>query len=90
VDFPKFEGYDVQGWVYKCESFFGIDGTPDNAKVRVASIHLDGKALLWHQSFMRAVVPGQWPTWEMCKQAILGRFGQQPYDDPLSDLMQLR
>ena len=52
VDFPKFEGHDVQWWVYKCESFFGVDGTPENVKVRIASIHLEGKALLWHQSYM--------------------------------------
>ena len=90
VDFPKFDGSDVQGWVYKCESFFGIDGTPDHAKVRVASIHLEGKALLWHQSYMRSVNLGQWPMWERYKEAILSRFGRQPFDDPLSELMKLR
>ena len=25
IDFPKFEGDDVQGWLYKCEQFFEID-----------------------------------------------------------------
>jgi len=90
VDFPKFDGGDVQGWVYKCESFFGIDGTPDHAKVRVASIHLEGKALLWHQSYMRSVNLGQWPVWERYKEAILSRFGRKPFDDPLSELMKLR
>ena len=90
MDVPKFEGCDAQGLVYKCESFFGIDGTPDNAKVRVASIHLEGKALMWHQSFMRSFAHGQWPNWVRYKEAIMGRFGQQPFDDPLSELMQLR
>jgi len=58
VNFPKFEGYDVQGWVYKCESFFEIDGIADCAKVRIASIHLEGKALLWYQSFIKTLTPG--------------------------------
>ena len=77
----------MQGRVNKCELFFGIDGTPENAKVRIASIHLDGKALLWHQSFIRSFALGQWPTWESHKEANMGRFGQQPFDDPQSELM---
>ena len=71
VDFPKFEGHDVQGWIYKCEPFFGVVGTPENVKVKIASIHLDGKALLWHQSFMRSFALGQWPTWEGYREAIM-------------------
>ena len=76
--------------MYKCESFFGVDGTPENAKVKIASIHLEDTALLWHQSYIRAYTFGQWPTWDGYKEAIMGRFGQQPLDDPLSELMQLR
>lgn len=40
VDFPRFDGEDVQGWVYRCEQFFEVEGTPGNLKVRVASIQL--------------------------------------------------
>ena len=51
IDFPHFDGEDVQGWVYSCEQFFEVDNTLKNIKVKIASIHLEGKALLWHQSF---------------------------------------
>jgi len=47
--------------MYKCESFFGVNGTPENVKVKIASIHLEGKTLLWHQSFIRPFTFGQWP-----------------------------
>jgi len=53
VDFSKFEGEDVQGWLYKCEQFFEIDVFAKNRKVKVASIHLCGRALAWHQAYMR-------------------------------------
>jgi len=48
VEFPKFWGEDVQGWIYKCEQFFEVDNMEEGMKVRVASIHLSDKALQWH------------------------------------------
>ena len=44
IEFPKFWGEDVQGWIYKCEQFFDVDNIVEDMKVRVASIHLSGKA----------------------------------------------
>lgn len=82
VEFPKFSGDDVLGWVYKCELFFEIDNTNEGANVKIASIHLDGNPLAWHQSYMRSRPPGNWPTWSTYKQAISSRFGQTPFDDP--------
>jgi len=61
VEFPKFWGEDVQGWIYKCEQFFEVDNLEEGMKVRVASIHLSEKALQWHQSFMRSRGGEVWP-----------------------------
>ena len=30
INFPKFEGEDVQGWLYKCEQFFELDAIAEN------------------------------------------------------------
>ena len=48
IDFPKFEGEDVQGWVYKCEQFFELDVIAEGKRVKIAVIHLTGRALVWH------------------------------------------
>ena len=88
IDFPKFGGEDVQGWSYKCEQFFEVDSTPDNRKVKIAAIHLNGKALLRHQSFVKN--REEWPEWEQHKRAIVGRFGAGAFDDPLVDLTKLK
>lgn len=52
VDFPKFDGKKLREWLYKCNQFFTLDGTAEDAKVRLASIHLEGVALQWHVNFM--------------------------------------
>ncbi|EEF50661.1 conserved hypothetical protein [Ricinus communis] len=37
----------------KCERFLQIDFTPSNARVKLAAIHMEGKALQWHQTFVK-------------------------------------
>ncbi|GJV14754.1 hypothetical protein Tco_1360077 [Tanacetum coccineum] len=53
IEFPKFGGDDVKGWMYKCEQFFKVDNVPDEQKVPLISIHLFDIALMWHRQFMR-------------------------------------
>jgi len=79
----------VLGWIYKCEQFFEVDNIVDNVRVKVASIHLNGKALLWHQSYMKNRGVGDWPHWTEYKSAITIRFGAKPFDDLLAELMKL-
>ena len=90
IDFPRFGGEDVLGWIYRCEQFFEVDHTAEDVQVKIASIHLTGKALLWHQSFMKNRVRGDWPLWGEYKTAITTHFGAKPFDDPFSELMKLR
>ena len=58
--------------------------------MKIASIHLSGKALVWHQSYMKGFVVRTWPSWEGYKAAILARFGVGPFDDPLTELVKLK
>ena len=53
VEFPKFSGDDVRGWMFRCEQFFAIDNIPEDQKVRLISVLLFDKALLWHRQFSR-------------------------------------
>ncbi|GJS89213.1 gypsy/ty3 retroelement polyprotein [Tanacetum coccineum] len=53
LEFPKFNGDDVKGWIYRCNQFFQLDNVAENQKVRIASIHLHDKALDWHRNFER-------------------------------------
>nr|GEW76573.1 hypothetical protein [Tanacetum cinerariifolium] len=87
IEFPKFSGDDVKGWVFRCERFFFIEQTLDLEKVTLISIHLYDKVLLWHSQFVRT--HGNNVGWNEYKQAILTRFGKG-YDDPMFELKNLK
>ncbi|KAK4413519.1 hypothetical protein Salat_2764500 [Sesamum alatum] len=36
VEFPKFDGDDLRGWVFRCEQCFEVDDTPLDVKVKLA------------------------------------------------------
>lgn len=88
VEFPKFDGTDLRSWLYKCNQFFQLDNIDDAQKVRLAAIHLEGKALLWHQKFMKKCL-NVLPTWKKYTEEITLRFGEL-YDDPMAELKALK
>ncbi|PHU06740.1 hypothetical protein BC332_23229 [Capsicum chinense] len=54
VKFSKFYGDDIKGWVYKAEQYFEYMTTPEGKKVQTTTIYMEGKALQWHQAYMKA------------------------------------
>lgn len=66
---------DLKGWMYRCEQFFQIDGTGENAKVKLATVRLEGKALQWHQVYMKSRVICSSPT---CRDANGRIWGREP------------
>ncbi|GJS00938.1 putative nucleotidyltransferase, ribonuclease H [Tanacetum coccineum] len=90
VEFPKFSGADVEGWIYRCEHFFAMDETPDNVKLRCAVVHLEGDALQWHRAYMkiRAATISEIP-WNDYVKSISARFSNAMFEDPLEELASL-
>ncbi|GJX75665.1 reverse transcriptase [Tanacetum coccineum] len=81
VKFPKFNGEDVLGWIFKCDKFFLIDNTLEEEKVKIVSVYLFDKALLWHMQLLKN--KGENVSWNEYKEAITLRFGLV-YDDPMA------
>lgn len=88
VEFPKKFGEDLKGWLYKCEQFFQLSNVNDVAKVKLAALQLEVRALQWHQSYVRRK-GGTLPTWEEYEKALIARFGEL-YDDPMAELKSLK
>lgn len=88
IVFPKFDGSDLRSWLYKCNQFFQLDDIEDAQRVRLAAIHLEGKALLWHQNFMKKC-NNVLPNWAKYTEEITLRFGEL-YDDPMAELKALK
>ncbi|PKI53800.1 hypothetical protein CRG98_025806 [Punica granatum] len=91
LEFPRFSGEGVREWLYRCEQFFEVDMTPDDVKVKLVAIHLEGKALQWHQAYVRSLgVEGKAVIWSEYVTAVVSRFGDSGYEDPMADLKNLR
>jgi len=86
LEFPRFDGDNPSAWIYKVNQFFDYYRTPLYQRIRMASFHMEGEALIWFQDADEA---GQFPTWDVFTQALLTRFGPA-YDDPMESLVKLR
>ncbi|GJR63646.1 reverse transcriptase [Tanacetum coccineum] len=87
LDFLKFNGEDVKGWIFRVHQFFVIDQVREDQKLRLVSMHLFDKALNSHLQFIkkfRENVP-----WNVYETEILSRFGEV-YDDPIIELKNLK
>ncbi|XP_029129148.1 uncharacterized protein LOC109806874 [Cajanus cajan] len=89
IDFPKFNGENVNQWIYQCEMYFAIDLTPEEFKVRLAVVHFEGKAMQWHHAFSKSIKNDNWPTWTAYVKLLKDRFGRI-FEDPMVELMNLR
>ena len=78
LDFPRFNGENPTGWIYKAEQFFHYKKTEANEKVLLASFHLQDDALEWYQWFEQSQPNVQW---EEFTQALCIRFGPSDYED---------
>ncbi|OMP08964.1 hypothetical protein COLO4_05954 [Corchorus olitorius] len=53
IECPRFNGDDFMGWHSRIEQFFIADNTPENQKIGLVMMHLEGRALQFHLHFMR-------------------------------------
>ncbi|KAH7691763.1 hemagglutinin stalk domain-containing protein [Dioscorea alata] len=89
LELPKFSGVDLHDWLYKCHQYFEFDETPENMKGRIASLHLESRALQWHQNFIKCRVGGEDVSWNEYVIALNIRFGIELHYDPMSELKNL-
>jgi uncharacterized coiled-coil protein SlyX len=87
LSFPRFNGLDPTGWLYKAEQYFEFKNVHHQHKVQLASFYLEEDALQWHRwlSKFRGHL-----TWAEFSQAVLHRFGPTDYEDPSEALTRLR
>ncbi|KAL5761054.1 hypothetical protein ACOSQ2_019892 [Xanthoceras sorbifolium] len=78
LSFPKFNGEDLTGWVYKAEQYFDFKSIAMDQQVQLASFHLEGIALQWHRWFTK--FKGLL-TWDEFTQVVL--LDQQILKTPL-------
>lgn len=48
LEFPRFHGEDLEGWLLRAEYFFEVGGVSLDNRVKLATLHLEGRAIQWH------------------------------------------
>ncbi|KAJ0851953.1 putative nucleotidyltransferase, Ribonuclease H [Helianthus annuus] len=90
LDFPKFNGEDVEGWIYKCNHFFEVDRTPEHLKMRYAVVNLEGKALPWHQGYFKSNnLTVDTISWDDYSRSATARFSMDLLEDAMEELKNL-
>lgn len=87
LDFPKFFGEEPESWIYKCEKFFELNAIDDSQKLRLASLHLEEKAMNWYRWYEKSHTLR---TWVEFSRVLLLRFGSNAYEDPVGQLTKLK
>ena len=86
LDIPRFDGRDPLRWIFKITQLFQYQNTPEEERITVASLYLDGVALSWYQWMYSN---GLITSWDSFLQALESRFAPTFYDDPKGALFKL-
>jgi hypothetical protein len=87
IQFPVFNGEDLQLWRSRCESYFEMYGVETIIWVKVASMHLEAPTSRWLQSVEHHVRQVNWG--EFCS-LIHNRFGCDQHEALIRQLFHIR
>ncbi|KAL4335063.1 hypothetical protein GQ457_07G010560 [Hibiscus cannabinus] len=68
----------------------GFESVPDQAKIRVVMLHLEGKALQWHQFLAKSNGDLNRMSWNEYVKQMRERFAPGGFDDPFVELVALK
>ncbi|XP_062114581.1 uncharacterized protein LOC133825687 [Humulus lupulus] len=86
VKVPRFDGSNVEDWVYKINKFFDLHRVELTMRLSIVAFHLDGVPSTWFQWMEKG---GSFSDWEAFLRALQLCFGASIYDDPLGRISKL-
>ncbi|KAH6820459.1 hypothetical protein C2S53_002617 [Perilla frutescens var. hirtella] len=88
VEFPKFDGSYPRVWILKCKGYFKmVPNIPDDQKIALTSMNLEGKAAVWFQSNSSKHADLTWPQF---LDLISARFEDLKEDNIVAEFNKLR
>ncbi|KAD3641782.1 hypothetical protein E3N88_31006 [Mikania micrantha] len=87
IEFPNYGGGDPRGWILKAEKYFKYYHIPEDEKVDIASMHLDGDAL---DLFSWLSTDHRMMFWEDLTHAFQKNFGPAEFQNPDEFLCSIR
>ena len=87
LDFPRFNGDDLIGSIYREEQYFNLHNNFYVHNVPLSSFHLEHEELQWFRWYIKDHAE---PNWTNFFQLLLQRFGPTAFDDFTRALTKLR
>lgn len=78
VDFPRFEGTDVQHWIFKAEQYFNYYGVDEVEIIQLEIIHFVGQVVPWYQMLQKS---GILTSWLALVKALEHDYGPSLYEN---------
>lgn len=82
-EFPKFDGGNPRSWIRKCNKLFSHHSVPNNHKLYLATMNLEGEAEEWYAGFVQG---GPDLTWDGFVEEIVARFSPENQMNPIGEL----
>ncbi|XP_061348070.1 uncharacterized protein LOC133293510 [Gastrolobium bilobum] len=76
LEIPLFSGVDPNSWLFRTELFFMLQQIPDEFKVPLAGLRMEGMAAAWYQWMYNS---GLIRSWSDLSRGIRERFGVSAY-----------
>ncbi|WVZ25291.1 hypothetical protein V8G54_003835 [Vigna mungo] len=86
VELPSLDGSDPVGWITRAETYFEVQGSTEEVKVRLAKLSMEGATIHWFNLIQETEVG---LSWTKLKRELIGRYGGRTSDNPFEELKDL-
>ncbi|XP_061342052.1 uncharacterized protein LOC133288340 [Gastrolobium bilobum] len=76
LEIPMFSGVDPNNWIFRTELFFVLQQIPEESKVPIAGLRMEGMASAWYQWMFSS---GMLRSWGELSRSLRERFGASTY-----------
>lgn len=86
IDLPMFQGERPREWLRKCLKYFTVYQIPENQRMEVVEMYLEGRADIWYQGLK---MEKENVTWEEFVDYVSRRFGDHGGKDIIEEFNKL-
>ena len=87
VKLPLFEGDDPVAWITRAETYFDVQNTTDEMRVKLARLSMEGSTIHWFNLLMETEDN---LSWEKLKRGLIARYGGRRMENPFEELATLK
>ncbi|PNX70933.1 pentatricopeptide repeat-containing protein, partial [Trifolium pratense] len=87
VKLPLFDGDDPVAWITRAEIYFDVQQTPDEMRVKLARLSMEGPTIHWFNLLMETE---DFLSWEKLKKSLIARYGGRRLENPFEELATLK